>query len=99
MSLARIGRAFRAVAHMAELIVKGPGAKKPWSLACGQRLCQLQAEPSKQFVPCSYDGYVINDGILVYLGENELDVVGRELEPVGARLTKSDSYSAGLKLS
>ena len=28
-------------------------------------------------VPCSYDGYVIGDGILFYLAENELLFVGR----------------------
>jgi vanillate/3-O-methylgallate O-demethylase len=32
---------------------------------------------AKQFVPCSYDGYVIGDGILFYLDTNELLFVGR----------------------
>ena len=32
---------------------------------------------AKQFVPCSYDGYVIGDGILFYLDKDELLFVGR----------------------
>ena len=32
---------------------------------------------AKQFVPCSYDGYVIGDGILFYLEADELLFVGR----------------------
>jgi vanillate/3-O-methylgallate O-demethylase len=32
---------------------------------------------AKQFVPCSYDGYVIGDGILFHLEENRLLFVGR----------------------
>ena len=32
---------------------------------------------AKQMVPCSYDGYVIGDGILFHLAENELMFVGR----------------------
>ena len=32
---------------------------------------------AKQFVPCSYDGYVIGDGILFYLADQQLVFVGR----------------------
>src|SRR5258708_33360548 len=32
---------------------------------------------AKQFVPCSYDGFVIGDGILFHLAENQLVYVGR----------------------
>ena len=34
-------------------------------------------DKAKQFVPCSYDGYVIGDVILFYLAENTFNLVGR----------------------
>jgi vanillate/3-O-methylgallate O-demethylase len=63
--------------HMAELIVKGPDAKKLLSYLAINSFANFVPNQAKQFVPCSYDGYVIGDGILFYLGENEFDFVGR----------------------
>jgi vanillate/3-O-methylgallate O-demethylase len=63
--------------HMAELIVKGPDAVKLMSHLAINSFANFTPNKAKQFVPCSYDGYVIGDGILFYLGENEFDFVGR----------------------
>lgn len=63
--------------HMAELIVKGPDAFKLLSYLTINTFNNFTPNKAKQFVPCSYDGYVIGDGILFYLAENEFNFVGR----------------------
>jgi vanillate/3-O-methylgallate O-demethylase len=63
--------------HMAELIVKGPDAAKLLSHLTINSFANFTPNKAKQLVPCSYDGYVIGDGILFYLGDNEFDFVGR----------------------
>jgi len=63
--------------HMAEVMVEGPDALQFLS-GLGYN-CFKGFEPgkAKQFVPCSYDGYVIGDGILFHLAENRFNFVGR----------------------
>jgi len=63
--------------HMAELTVMGPDALRLLSSLTINSFANFTPNKAKQMVPCSYDGYVIGDGILFYLGENELLFVGR----------------------
>src|ERR1700745_3449755 len=63
--------------HMAELTVKGPDALKLMSHTTINSFANFTPNRAKQMVPTSYDGYVIGDGILFYLAENELLFVGR----------------------
>ena len=63
--------------HMAELTIKGPDALKLMSYTTINSFTNFTPNKAKQMVPCSYDGYVIGDGILFYLAENELLFVGR----------------------
>ncbi len=63
--------------HMAEMTVKGPDALKMLSYLAINSFANFSPNRAKQFVPCSYDGYVIGDGILFYLDANEFLFVGR----------------------
>jgi vanillate/3-O-methylgallate O-demethylase len=63
--------------HMAEFTMKGPDALKLVTHTTINSFASFQPNRAKQMVPCSYDGYVIGDGILFYLAENELLFVGR----------------------
>jgi len=63
--------------HMAEMTVKGPDALKLMSYLTINSFANFSPNKAKQMVPLSYDGYVIGDGILFYLAENELLFVGR----------------------
>ena len=63
--------------HMAEITVKGPDALKLMSHLTINSFAGFVPNRAKQMVPCSHDGFVIGDGILFYLAENELLFVGR----------------------
>ncbi|HTV52794.1 MAG TPA: aminomethyltransferase family protein [Steroidobacteraceae bacterium] len=63
--------------HMAEFTVKGPDALKFCSYLTINSFNNFTPNKAKQMVPCSYDGYVIGDGILFYLDKDELVFVGR----------------------
>jgi vanillate/3-O-methylgallate O-demethylase len=63
--------------HMAELTITGPDALKLASCTTINSFANFTPNKAKQMVPCSYDGYVIGDGILFYLAPNELLFVGR----------------------
>ena len=63
--------------HMADLVVKGPDALELLSHLTINTFNNFAPNKAKQMVPCSYDGYVIGDGILFYLAENEFIFVGR----------------------
>ena len=63
--------------HMVEISVKGPDALRMLSNLTVNSFSNFTVNKAKQFVPCSYDGYVIGDGILFYLDENDLLFVGR----------------------
>jgi vanillate/3-O-methylgallate O-demethylase len=63
--------------HMAEITVKGPDALRMLSYLTINSFNSFVANRAKQMVPCSHDGYVIGDGILFYLDEDELLFVGR----------------------
>jgi vanillate/3-O-methylgallate O-demethylase len=63
--------------HMAELTVRGPDALKLCSHLTINSFAKFEPNRAKQMVPCSYDGFVIGDGILFYLDRDELLFVGR----------------------
>ena len=63
--------------HMVDLFVEGPDALKMLSHLTVNTFKNFTVNKAKQFVPCSYDGYVIGDGILFHLDENKLVFVGR----------------------
>jgi vanillate/3-O-methylgallate O-demethylase len=63
--------------HMAEVTVKGRDALKLMSYLTINSFANFSLNKAKQMVPLSYDGFVIGDGILFYLAENELLFVGR----------------------
>jgi vanillate/3-O-methylgallate O-demethylase len=63
--------------HMANLYVEGPDALKLLSYLGTNSFAKFPVDRAKQFAPCSYDGYVIGDGILFHLEPNSLVFVGR----------------------
>jgi len=63
--------------HMAELAVEGPDALKLLTHLGVNSFATFESGKAKQFVPCTYDGYVIGDVILFGLGDNEFNLVGR----------------------
>jgi syringate O-demethylase len=63
--------------HMAELMVEGPDSMTFLNELGINSFEGFIPDRAKQFVPCNYDGYVIGDGILFYLAENQFNLVGR----------------------
>ena len=63
--------------HMVEQLVEGPDALKLLSHLAINSFTKFPVDRAKQFVPCSYSGHVIGDGILFHLAENKLLFVGR----------------------
>ncbi len=63
--------------HMVDIDVEGPDALKLLSHLAINSFTKFPVNRAKQFVPCSYDGHVIGDGILFHLEENKLVFVGR----------------------
>jgi vanillate/3-O-methylgallate O-demethylase len=63
--------------HMVEQYVEGPEALKLMSWLGTNSFASFPVDRAKHFCPCSYEGYVIGDGILFHLEENRLVFVGR----------------------
>src|SRR3984885_7625856 len=63
--------------HMVDLFIQGPEALKMLSHLGVNTFSNFKLNRAKQFVPCSYDGCVIGDGILFYLADNDFVFVGR----------------------
>jgi vanillate/3-O-methylgallate O-demethylase len=63
--------------HMTDLTVEGPDVIKLLSAVGVNSFETFQVNKAKQFVACNHDGYVIGDGILFYLDENRVRLVGR----------------------
>jgi len=63
--------------HMVNVDVEGPDALKMLSYLATNSFANFPVNRAKQFAPCSYDGYVIGDGILFHLEGNRLVFVGR----------------------
>jgi vanillate/3-O-methylgallate O-demethylase len=63
--------------HMVDLFISGKDALKLLSDTAINSMKNFTVNKAKQYVPCSYDGYVIGDGIIFYLAEEEFVYVGR----------------------
>jgi len=63
--------------HMVDIYIEGPDALKMLSHLAINSFAKFPVNRAKQFVPCSYDGHVIGDGILFHLEQNKLVFVGR----------------------
>lgn len=63
--------------HMVNVYVEGPDALKLLSFLATNSFANFPVNRAKQFAPCSYDGYVIGDGILFHLEQNRFVFVGR----------------------
>ena len=63
--------------HMANIYVEGPDALKMLSYLGTNSFAKFPVNRAKQFAPCTYDGFLIGDGILFHLEENRLVFVGR----------------------
>lgn len=63
--------------HMVDIYVEGPDALKMLSYLTVNTFKNFAVNKAKQFIPCSYDGYVIGDGILFYLDKESFVFVGR----------------------
>jgi vanillate/3-O-methylgallate O-demethylase len=63
--------------HMTDLTIEGPDAIRLLSALGVNSFGNFAVGKAKQFVACNPDGYVIGDGILFFLDENRLRLVGR----------------------
>jgi vanillate/3-O-methylgallate O-demethylase len=63
--------------HMVNLFIDGPDAIRLVSDLAINSFAKFPVNMAKQFVPTSYDGHVIGDGILFHLDVNKLVFVGR----------------------
>ena len=63
--------------HMTDLYVEGPDVIRLLSDLGVNTFENFAVDKAKQFVACNHDGYVIGDGILFFLDENRVSLVGR----------------------
>ncbi len=63
--------------HMVEQYVKGKDALKLFTYLGMNSFANFPVNRAKQLAPCSYDGYIIGDGILFHLEKDHLVFVGR----------------------
>jgi vanillate/3-O-methylgallate O-demethylase len=63
--------------HMTDLTIEGPDVMRLLSAVAVNSFATFQPGKAKQLVVCNPDGYVIGDGILFYLDENKIRLVGR----------------------
>lgn len=63
--------------HMVNVYIEGPDALKMVSHLAFNPFAKFPVDRAKHFAPCSYDGYIIGDGILFHLAPNSLVYVGR----------------------
>jgi vanillate/3-O-methylgallate O-demethylase len=63
--------------HMVDIYIEGPEAEKMLSHLAINSFKNFGVDKAKQFIPCSYDGHVIGDGILFHLEPNKYVFVGR----------------------
>jgi vanillate/3-O-methylgallate O-demethylase len=63
--------------HMTDLRVEGPDVIKLLSALGVNTFENFAVNKAKQFVTCNHDGYVIGDGILFFMDENSVRLVGR----------------------
>ncbi len=63
--------------HMTDLTIEGPDLIELLSALGVNSFAKFEPNKAKQFVACNSDGYVIGDGILFYLEQNKVRLVGR----------------------
>ncbi len=63
--------------HMTDLYVEGPDTIRLFSDLGVNTFRNAAVNRAKQFVACNPDGYVIGDGILFFLAEDRVQLVGR----------------------
>ena len=63
--------------HMTDLRVEGPDVIRLLSALGVNTFENFAVNKAKQFVACNHDGYVIGDGILFFMDENSVRLVGR----------------------
>src|SRR5581483_3611079 len=63
--------------HMTDLQIEGPGVIELLSALGINSFENFAVDKAKQFVACNHDGYVIGDGILFFLDEQSVRLVGR----------------------
>ena len=63
--------------HMTEALVEGKDALALLSRLAPNSTKSFAPRQAKQFAPCSFDGHVIGDGIMFYLADGPLMLVGR----------------------
>jgi vanillate/3-O-methylgallate O-demethylase len=63
--------------HMTDLYVEGPDTIRLLSALGVNTFSNAAPSKAKQFVACAPDGHVIGDGILFFLEENSVQLVGR----------------------
>ena len=63
--------------HMVDIYIEGPDAIKLVSDTAINSFANFPINRAKQYVPCSYDGHIIGDGILFHLSKDKLLFVGR----------------------
>src|SRR4051812_36588896 len=63
--------------HMTDLTVQGPDVVRLLSDLGVNSFATFQPDKAKQFVACNHDGHVIGDGILFFLEEDTVRLVGR----------------------
>jgi len=62
--------------HMANLFVDGPDAERVFADLAINRFDNFRPGMAKQFIAANADGQLLGDGILVYLAEHSLNLVG-----------------------
>jgi vanillate/3-O-methylgallate O-demethylase len=63
--------------HMTDLYLEGPDVIRLLSDLGVNTFENAAVNKAKQFVACNHDGFVIGDGILFFLDENRVSLVGR----------------------
>ncbi len=63
--------------HMTDLYIEGPDTIRLLSDLGVNTFANAAVNKAKQFVACNHDGYVIGDGILFFLGDDKVSLVGR----------------------
>ena len=63
--------------HMTDLTIEGPDVIRLLSALGVNSFATFQVNKAKQFVACNPDGHVIGDGILFFLDEDSVRLVGR----------------------
>jgi vanillate/3-O-methylgallate O-demethylase len=82
--------------HMANVYMEGPDAVKLASYLGFNSFAKFPVDRAKQLAPCSYDGFVIGDGILFHLEPERLVFVGRA---PAANWIEFQAQTAGFKVT